>query len=127
MAEGFTNQALSEGIFSPLMIVILAGNFLVLVDDVAQAEALSWTRADCSIYEGEDAGGQLLFRFHHHHHYQRLHHPHDHLHDSPLRIEHNDLRDRAVFDSDGQELPTGSNSLSSASASSWKSSVSYSP
>merc|ERR1711971_426125 len=49
-----------------------------------KAEALSWTRADCSIYEGEDASGPLLFR-----------------------IEHNDLRDRAVFDSDGQELPTG--------------------
>ena len=31
-------------------------------DDDDQAEALSWTRADCSIYEGEDASGPLLFR-----------------------------------------------------------------
>ena len=27
-----------------------------------QAEALSWTRADCSIFEGEDANGPMLFR-----------------------------------------------------------------
>jgi len=49
-----------------------------------KAEALSWTRADCSIFEGEDANGPMLFR-----------------------IEHNDLRDRRVLGPDGMELPTG--------------------
>ena len=45
---------------------------------------MSWTMADCAIYEGDEVSGTQLFT-----------------------ISHNDLRDRAVFDSSGTEIPTG--------------------
>merc|ERR1712203_453766 len=48
------------------------------------AKRLSWSAADCTIYEGDEIGGEVLFK-----------------------IAHNDLRDRAVFDAHGVEIPTG--------------------
>jgi hypothetical protein len=47
-------------------------------------QRLSWSAADCTIYEGDETGGKVLFK-----------------------IAHNDLRDRAVFDANGVEIPTG--------------------
>merc|ERR1712203_1220211 len=49
-----------------------------------RAKRLSWSAADCTIYEGDETGGQVLFK-----------------------ISHNDLRDRAVFDANEVEIPTG--------------------
>jgi len=49
-----------------------------------RAKRLSWSAADCTIYEGDETGGKVLFK-----------------------IAHNDLRDRAVFDANGVEIPTG--------------------
>ena len=49
-----------------------------------RAKIMSWTHAECDIYEGDGTGGERL-----------------------LRIEGNDLRDRAVYDSTGVEIPTG--------------------
>jgi len=49
-----------------------------------RAQRLSWSAADATIYEGDEVGGQVLFK-----------------------IAHNDLRDRAVFDANGVEIPTG--------------------
>ena len=45
---------------------------------------LSWAHADCTIYEGDEASGTQLFK-----------------------ISHNDMRDRAVLDTSGAEIPTG--------------------
>jgi len=49
-----------------------------------RAKRLSWSAADCTIYEGDETGGEVLFK-----------------------IAHNDMRDRAVFDANGVEIPTG--------------------
>ena len=49
-----------------------------------RAKVMSWSLADCAIYEGDEAAGTRLFT-----------------------ISHNDMRDRAVFDTEGKEIPTG--------------------
>jgi len=49
-----------------------------------RAKRLSWSAADATVYEGDEVGGEVLFK-----------------------IAHNNLRDRAVFDANGVEIPTG--------------------
>ena len=93
-----------------MMMLMVLANFPTTI-----FQRLSWSAADCTIYEGDETGGKVdssltnitnidqYYSDHHGYHTQHHHHNHQVL----FKIAHNDLRDRAVFDANGVEIPTG--------------------